>query len=70
MKTAAIVRVLGFIVASVGAAMLPPAILAFVDRTKDLVPLLVSSAIPLVSGVAMLLAGHAHAKDPITPSLL
>ncbi len=53
MNPRAVLRVLGVLVAAVGVAMLPSAVFALVDRSRDLVPFLVSAAIAMAVGFGL-----------------
>ncbi|MFQ5599975.1 MAG: TrkH family potassium uptake protein [Candidatus Krumholzibacteriia bacterium] len=55
MNHRAVLRVLGFIAMAAGAAMLPPAGLAWLDGSADFLPLLISAGIQLVSGLVVLI---------------
>jgi trk system potassium uptake protein TrkH len=55
MNQRAVFRVLGFICMAIGIAMLPSAGLAWLDGGADLVAMLLSSGIPFLSGVVLLL---------------
>jgi len=61
MNLRAVSRVLGFLAAAIGTSILPSVILAIVQGTSDALPLALSAALPLILGVATLLAtrgGH------------
>ena len=54
MNYRAVLRVLGFILVVIGVAMLPPLVLAAFQHTRGMLPLLVSSAIPVTIGGVLL----------------
>ena len=53
MNPRAVLRVLGVVVAAVGVAMLPSAVFALVDGTRDLVPFLISAGVSLAAGFGL-----------------
>ena len=66
MNSRAVFRVLGFVSAVVGMAMLAPAVLSFFQPEDDVLPYLISAGIPLVLGVVMLLSMRAfRVRTPV-----
>ncbi len=55
MNPRAVLRVLGVLLVAVGTAMLPAAVFAAADRSRDLVPLLASAGISLAAGAGLML---------------